>query len=52
MALALTWLRNTSPGSVASRSALTTTSRAHTFAVMRKRVHGGKIITAPPIVIG
>ena len=49
MALALTWLRNTSPGSAALRSAFTATSRART--AMRKRVHGEKIIAAPPMVI-
>jgi hypothetical protein len=51
MALALAWLRNTSPGCAVSRSVFTATSRAHTFTAVRKRVHGGKIVAAPPIVI-
>lgn len=42
MALALTWLRNTSPGSVSPKSASTITSRARISSATRKRVHGGK----------
>jgi len=51
MALALTWLKNASLGCVTSRSTFTTTSRARTFSAMRKRVHDGKIIAVPPMVI-
>jgi len=46
MALALTWLRNTSHGSVAPRSAFTTTSRAPTFSATRKSPHGVRTTAA------
>ena len=46
MALALTWLRNTSPGSDALRSASIITSRGRMSPATRKRVPGGKITAA------
>jgi hypothetical protein len=46
MALALTWLRNTSHASVAPKSVSTTTSRVRTFSATRKSHRGGKTTDA------
>ena len=51
MALALTWLRNTSSGSDALRSASITTSRGPISSATRKSRHGGKITAASRMAI-
>jgi hypothetical protein len=51
MALALTWLRNTSHASDVPRSAFTTTSRARTSSDTLRSRHGGKITAASRMAI-